>query len=57
MLGYALLTQPTTSNMSKEEIEKGYATRNLTIGFIRLKYDKNGKYTIGKYSINEEKYD
>ena len=31
--------------------------RNLSMGFVRLEYDKNGKHKLGKYITNEGKYD
>lgn len=46
-----------TSNMSPEEKVKGYAIRNLKNEYFHLEYDKNGKHKIGKFIINEGKYD
>lgn len=47
----------TTFPMSDDEISKGYAVRYQNEHSYIMYYDKNGKHTMGKFKITEEKYD
>jgi hypothetical protein len=46
-----------TSNLSDIEKTEGYAVRKLGNDFIHLKYDKNGKHHLGKFGVDDSKYD
>lgn len=47
----------TTFPMSDDEISKGYAVRYQNDHSYIMYYNENGKHTMGKFKITEEKYD
>ena len=50
------------SDMSKNDIQNGYAIKRLSYKYKKdymydLKFDIDGKHSIGKYEVNDSKYD